>query len=305
MKFLLQDNSGEQNFPEDHDFVKRVRELRTFYMTLGNQYEITGMSKGLLKSLSFGKMSSDMAGYVPVGDIEFVYMFLKAVGGPNGIPPFNVPECLMPHAYSGRKMENIRCFDDAVRFLGKTSHPAYGKRFYAKSLDTIKHGDNGFFEVVDDDTKEDDGYLTGVRKLSGVNACTHMVGKQVSTMLKYIRSEWRVFVYEEKVAGCEMYLGDPLAFPNAESIQAMVTALQMQRAEAEKNGKPFEYPKTYSFDVAVVGASCNTYIIEMHDFFSLGLYGFTDEKYPYMLSHAWFSILNRFKVPYFGGQNNI
>ena len=296
MKFLLQDSRDERGGFQEHDFVQRVSDLSKYYEMKGDPYKTITSAKYLLNFFDPKLFHADMASYIPVGDVEFVQLYLKAVGGPETIPPFNVPECLMPHAYSGRKMENIRCFNDAVRFLEKTSHLVYKKRFYAKSLDTIKHMDNGFFEVVNDDIKEDDGYFTGVRKLSAVNACTHMVGKQVSTMLNDIRSEWRVFIYEEKVAGCEMYLGDPLAFPNAESIQAMVTVLQMHRAASEKNGKPFEYPKTYSFDVAVVGANCNTYIIEMHDFFSLGLYGFTDEKYPYMLSHAWFSILNRYGV---------
>lgn len=304
MKFLLQDSRDERGWFQEHDFVQRIVDLRKYYEMKGDPYKVITSSKCLLNFFDPKLFHADMAGYIPVGDVEFVQLYLKAIGGPETIPPFNVPECLMPHVYSGRVVKNIKTLDDAEDFLENVVHPAYGKRFYAKDLNKIKFRYNGFFEVVDNPQKEDDGYLTTVRKLTREHAPAYMIGKQVSTMINNIRSEWRVFVYEEKVVGCELYMGEPLAFPNANMVQEMVTVLQTHRAASEKNGKPFEYPKTYSFDVAVVGANCNTYIIEMHDFFSLGLYGFTDEKYPYMLSHAWFSILNRYGVPYFNGQNN-
>jgi hypothetical protein len=47
-------------------------------------------------------------------------------------------------------------------------------------------------------------------------------------------------------------------------------------------------PIAYTLDVGIKTETKETVIIEMHDFFSCGLYGFNDPfRYPYMLSQ-WF-----------------
>jgi hypothetical protein len=51
-------------------------------------------------------------------------------------------------------------------------------------------------------------------------------------------------------------------------------------------------PVAYTLDVAVCDShtfadDIGTVVIEVHDFFSCGLYGFNDIKYPNML-HRWF-----------------
>jgi hypothetical protein len=91
-----------------------------------------------------------------------------------------------------------------------------------------------------------------------------------------INSEWRAFVYEGKLIGLQNYSGEFTVFPDVEAIRSMINAF-------EKSGTA---PVAYTLDVGV--NNYHTFIIEIHDFFSCGLYGFTEHaKYPSML-HKWF-----------------
>jgi hypothetical protein len=90
-----------------------------------------------------------------------------------------------------------------------------------------------------------------------------------------IDSEWRTFVFEGKIVGLKHYSGEFIKFPNVQLISSMVTAF-------ENSG---EAPVAYTLDVGV--NDYHTFVIEVHDFFSCGLYGFNDVKYPNML-HKWF-----------------
>jgi len=88
-----------------------------------------------------------------------------------------------------------------------------------------------------------------------------------------IQSEWRAFVYQGKLVGLQNYSGVFSKFPDVPSILHMV-----------HNYK--DAPIAYTLDVGV--NDYDTFIIECHDFFSCGLYGFAEHKiYPYML-YRWF-----------------
>jgi hypothetical protein len=90
-----------------------------------------------------------------------------------------------------------------------------------------------------------------------------------------IDSEWRTFVFEGKIVGLKHYTGEFIKFPQIQSISNMVSAF-------ERSGIA---PVAYTLDVGV--NDYHTFVIEVHDFFSCGLYGFNDAKYPNML-HKWF-----------------
>jgi len=97
-----------------------------------------------------------------------------------------------------------------------------------------------------------------------------------------IESEWRVFVYQGKLVGLQNYSGDFTLFPDMDSINTMIN--QYKSA-----------PVAYTLDVGIKpilevdGSYYNkTFVIECHDFFSCGLYGFANHNiYPYML-YRWF-----------------
>jgi len=95
---------------------------------------------------------------------------------------------------------------------------------------------------------------------------------QMSTYIN-IESEWRAFVYKGELVGLQNYGGDFTKFPNIHKINHMIHNYKSA-------------PVAYTLDVGVDFP--DTFIIEVHDFFSCGLYGFAEHKiYPYML-YRWF-----------------
>jgi len=97
---------------------------------------------------------------------------------------------------------------------------------------------------------------------------------QVSEYISDIESEWRAFVFNNKMVGLHNYSGDFTLMPNVKVIEDMI--------ESYKN----EAPISYTLDVMVHNSK--TSLVEIHDFFSCGLYGFSDTRiYPIML-YRWF-----------------
>ena len=84
----------------------------------------------------------------------------------------------------------------------------------------------------------------------------------------------RCFVYQNKLVGLQNYSGDFTKFPNVDIINKMIDTYKSS-------------PVAYTLDVAI--DKNNTVVIEVHDFFSCGLYGFNDHRIlPYMFS-KWFN----------------
>lgn len=96
-----------------------------------------------------------------------------------------------------------------------------------------------------------------------------------------IDSEWRAFIYNKKLVGLQNYVGEFTKFPNVDIIKLMI-------------GTYKSAPIAYTLDVGVNDYS--TFVIEVHDFFSCGLYGFADHsKYPFMLSKWFYEYINKIK----------
>lgn len=91
---------------------------------------------------------------------------------------------------------------------------------------------------------------------------------QVSEIIE-IDSEYRGFVHKNELVGLCNYAGEFDIFPDVDHMRKMI--------ESYKS----EAPPAYTLDVGV--GPRGTFIIEVHDFFACGLYGFTDPSHlPYM-----------------------
>jgi len=115
---------------------------------------------------------------------------------------------------------------------------------------------------------------------------------QISDLID-IQSEWRCFVYEGKLVGLQNYSGEFDIFPNVNIIKSMINMYESQ-------------PIAFTLDVAITNTNC-TVIIEVHDFFSCGLYGFNDHRIlPFMFS-KWFnnfiSTTELLGLPYMKNEN--
>jgi len=103
---------------------------------------------------------------------------------------------------------------------------------------------------------------------------------QISDVIS-IESEWRAFVYNGKLVGLQNYAGDFTMFPDVIKIREMISAYVSR-------------PVAFTLDVAV--SEGETVVIEVHDFFSCGLYGFDDHNVlPFMFSRWFYEFINKNK----------
>ena len=94
---------------------------------------------------------------------------------------------------------------------------------------------------------------------------------QTSPVQDYI-SEWRTFVWRGDLVGLQNYAGDFTKFPDLNQIRYMM--------------KAFKGPCAYTLDLGIYEG---TYVVEVHDFFSVGLYGFADLQLLPLLLGGWFN----------------
>jgi len=94
---------------------------------------------------------------------------------------------------------------------------------------------------------------------------------------EHIVSEWRIFVHNGKFIDIKNYSGNPFIFPNTDTI-----------FKIEKK-VPFRFEGTVDVMVTEDG---DTKVLECHEFFSCGLYGFSDYNVlPSMLWRTWIKLI--------------
>lgn len=191
---------------------------------------------------------------VPIGSVEFVTRYYELQyphASKKGFIPLNVPFTLEP--YAGRMIWDVNTdnVDDIFKICENST-------IFRKSSDLIKDPNNGFIKVK---RPED------------------ILNSQISADIgDNILSEWRVFVYHDKIRYIANYSGDCTIFPDVSQIHEMVDIYKK------------EAPVAYTLDV-YVNNNC-TYVMECHRFFSCGLYGFNDYSIlPYMFSQEWHEII--------------
>jgi hypothetical protein len=102
---------------------------------------------------------------------------------------------------------------------------------------------------------------------------------QISEIID-IESEYRCFVFRNKLVGINYYTGDFKIFPDISVIETMISV--------------YNYSFPYTLDVGI--ADGKTFVLEIHDFFSCGLYGFSDHRLlPIMFIDSFNHILNTTK----------
>lgn len=183
-----------------------------------------------------------MPNYIPIGSVEFVSKYINDYYGITPKPK-NIPLELIGKNWTGRTVIN------------GTEKDIIGEKF-VKSNDKIKS-------------------FTEICKAAPVG------NYQISDLID-IESEWRAFVFEDKLVGLQNYSGEFDIFPNVDKIKAMINAYKTQ-------------PIAFTLDVAI--SNNDTVIIEVHDFFSCGLYGFSEHKIlPFMFSKWFYSFVGRQKI---------
>lgn len=265
IKFLLQTVNGEVV----HDFVFETKKGIEF-TNWSSLYDGDKMGFAYAELEDLQDLNNPICPgvetYCPVGSIDFVFAFIDRFVKPNGskeVHPLNVPDKLLK--FAGRKIDNIVLTDNASR------EEAYAyfkdcKYIFIKSNDVIKDEIN--------DRYLPDYLLMEDRIPNG----SYQVSEYVD-----VRSEYRCFIFLG-LSGIHWYSGDFKIFPNVERIEEMVRAL---KGDDYMFNQRHDTIPAYTLDVAVLGNG-ETVVMECHEFFSCGLYGFPrNHEVPTMLNRAF------------------
>lgn len=187
--------------------------------------------------------------YCPVGSVEFVHNYYKEHFGIN-LKPINVPWQLFP--FAGRMIGNYRPRMKCI--CGGQVNKL--DQVFVKLNDIEKWEGNGIYNPSNFLNELPDGYY------------------QESEIID-IHSEYRCFVYQGQLLGIHFYQGDFWKYPDRYTINKIIDSYK-------------DCPTAYTLDVAVAytenqPVTNQTVVLEVHDFYACGLYGFQDlEKLPFM-----------------------
>jgi hypothetical protein len=144
-----------------------------------------------------------------------------------------------------------------------------GREIYNGNSFSLKYLNGKFFFKSNDKIKGYSGFYD-----SGIPTEIPQGNYQISEFIPDIISEWRAFVFQRKLVGLQNYSGDFTRFPNIPVINGMI--------EKYKSS-----PVAYTLDIGI-SYDKGTFVIECHDYFSVGLYGFSDHKLLPWMFHNWF-----------------
>lgn len=195
--------------------------------------------------------------YIPIGSVEFVSAHLNAFYGLYP-KPINIPKELFTEA--GRPIFNGT--NEDVKKIKNISNTDW----FIKSNDKIK----GYTELIKNEN---------IRSLK-LPKGNYQFSESIT-----IDSEWRAFVYKGKLVGLQNYSGIFTVFPNVLTIKHFITHYKSA-------------PIAYTLDVSVEEFNhFKTDIIEVHDFFSCGLYGFANHAILPNMFYRWYlEFLNKNNV---------
>lgn len=207
--------------------------------------------------------------YCPVGTLEFVFAFIDAKYGLDAhklIKPLNIPKELETHAIGRVYYSN----SDFKKIMDGLKH---GIRYYAKAMDEFKSGRNGIVDCVQ--------RITDNTQLTEENT--------------FIRSEWRIFVHNGQAIDIKNYMGNPFCFPTFEDDIRNIVSIASYECGIKEG----------TVDIGVyeywIDDRCHKHVgvIECHDFFSCGLYGFSDyNAIPLMLWRTWLKLKRTIESQY-------
>lgn len=261
-KFLVQ---VEEDGSPSYDFCFGMMVAERYFKWSHNRENLD-----IILSQTGDKKLENPNDYIPVGSVEFVEDFVKANYGENAVRELKpmYPEFFNDFYLGDMKLGNAY---KAAEAISKDPSAA----LHVKSATRIKDENNGSYGP---------SYILGMKDIYNKDN-----GWYVGSCI-YPKSEWRVFVNDGIILGIKNYNGSPWILPNEEVVKRLVDGY------CESIKYKTEESNTFVLDVGVSPIDGATKVVEIHEFYSCGLYGFDlYERLPYMFSKQWFHILNRIK----------
>ena len=228
---------------------------RAYDYVLNSDLSFTNIGKaGAPEAIDYNYLNKN---HIPIGSVEYVLAWLKKMGAEEP-RPLNVPSKL--RKYMSRECAEVSCLTEL------------SGEWMVKDALKIKNKINGYAKLP--------------YALEGDFFATRWVDDVIS--------EWRLFVFNKRIVGLQCYSGNEWALPD--------------KAYCERIADSYE-KKAYTLDVMTYPNSKDliridnigywahkpiiTDIVEAHDFFACGLYGFEDSKVlPLMWASAITGLLS-------------
>ena len=233
-----------------HDFSFALTEAVRYYKWYNhnkNEYDYFLQEDTKLPLDEDGKpYKNDLEGIIPIGSVEFVLKYLNDYYNISNIKPLNIPQKLMKPEYIKRWTQIVKT-----------------------NTNTINTGDTPIF--IKDNTKIK-GWTNIVETNRGYPPGDYLISEYID-----IDSEWRAFVFNNRLVGLQNYCGDFTMFPDVDLIKKMIF--------------DFNYSSAYTLDVGINDKG--TFVLECHDFFSCGLYGYAEYRIlPLMFINTWNKLIS-------------
>jgi hypothetical protein len=156
-----------------------------------------------------------------------------------------------------------------VFYIWDRQDSLYGEPVFVKPLE-VKLFDGGLVSKPDD--------LNRLKKFEDTTKV--IVSEPIN---KEIKSEYRCFVFNDKLVDVRGYIGDFRYYPDKFHFVALNSMIEKFKAMYP--------PIAYTFDIGILEDS-ELILIETSDFYSIGQYGLEAELYAKMLEARYYEIVN-------------
>jgi len=233
--FVLEEKNNSFDF--EYELINSLDYQKWFYRD-SNNFQHLFVEEGYFEYLKDipGKIE-----HIPVGSLFFVRKFLENKNKKMKKPNF-IPESLKRKEFLNRKIALIN--EATEKKIKNTLKELQLEQFFIKELEEYK----GFRGIINDcSVKLPLDYPRNV-----------LLSEKMD-----IISEYRVFVYKDKLVGINNYSGEFNKLPDLYLIEEMINEYKSEK----------DRPMAYTLDVAITKEG-KTALIEVHPFVSCGLYGF-------------------------------
>lgn len=263
MKFLIQ----TINEKVVHDFCFELERGIDYWKWKGEQVDVIYAELSELEYLILEH--DDISEYIPQGTIEFVFEFINLYIKPNSIiHPVPIS------SIRGFGHDGAWITDSLSDFVKNELTLSDKADVYIKSVTKFKAKFSGRYNLGE------------LRKEIPENLKNEKL--QVTYFCKHVESEFRCFVYKDELLDIKRYKFTSLnSFPSPENMEDILSL-------KDEITEEYKLP-AYSFDI-LLDSSGNTRLLEIHEIFSTGLYGFSDyEYYPWMVVRGFQKIVGDLK----------
>jgi hypothetical protein len=194
--------------------------------------------KYIIKYIKNAKLEKIKENEIPVGSLDFVLANIN-----KKVHPINIPKSLATPYFLKRKIwqDVFLPLDDPK--LVQSIEENFENSFFVKTQDKYKD----FCDIIS---------LCDLKHLTPQ--------KYFISEKKDIISEWRSFIFNDKLVGLQNYDGDFTCFPDTDFLKKCIDCYTNS-------------PRAYTLDIGI-GQKKENFIIEVHPFVSCGLYGFEDYR---------------------------